>query len=80
MEYVDYDGTQRTILPKVVNPGETINVIMLINDIVNPGTYVLQIDPVLEGNEVPEDNFWFSSKGVEMIQGHVYFGECGVPE
>lgn len=80
VEYVDYDGTQRTILPKEVNPGETIKVIMLINDIVNPGKYIVQIDPVLEGNEVPEDNFWFSSKGVEMIQGPVDFIECGVTE
>lgn len=80
VDYVDYDGTQRTVLPKVVEPGETIMVIILVNDIVNPGTYVIQIDPVLEGNEIPENNFWFSSKGVEMIQGPVYFGKCGEQE
>ena len=80
VDYVDYDGTNRTLLQKDVEPGETISVIVLINDIINPGTYVIQIDPVLEGNEIPENNFWFSSKGVEMIQGPVYFGICGEQE
>ena len=80
VDYVDYDGTQRTMLQKPVEPGETIMVIVLINDIINPGNYVIQIDPVLEGNEIPENNFWFSSKGVEMIQGPVYFGNCGEQE
>ncbi len=80
VDYVDYDGTQRTVLPKPVEPGETIMVIVLINDIINPGTYVIQIDPVLEGNEIPENNFWFSSKGVGMIQGQSYFDECGKKE
>jgi len=80
VDYVDYDGTQRTVLQKEVEPGETMMVIVLVNDIVNPGTYVIQIDPVLEGNEIPENNFWFSSKGVEMIQGQVYFGKCGEQE
>ena len=77
VDFVDYDGTQRTVLPKEVSPGESITLLMLINDITNPGIYIIQIDPVLEGNEIPENNFWFSSKGVEMIQGQVFFDECG---
>ena len=76
VDFVDYDGTARSNLPHTVNPGETVSVLVLINDIENPGNYVIQIDPVIEGNENPESNFWFSSKGVEMIQGLVYFGEC----
>ncbi len=49
VDFVDYDRTARTMLPKVVNPGDTVNVLVLINDIKNPGNYVIQIDPVLEG-------------------------------
>lgn len=66
----DYDGTTRTELEKNVAPGETIKVNMLINDIKKPGNYVIQIDLVLEGK------YWFSSKGVAMIESPVYFGEC----
>jgi hypothetical protein len=76
VDYVDYDGTARSLLPDTVNPGETVTVLVLINDIKNPGNYVIQIDPVIEGNENPESNFWFSSKGVKMIEGLVYFGDC----
>jgi hypothetical protein len=75
VDFVDYDRTARTMLPKVVNPGDTVNVLVLINDIKNPGNYVIQIDPVLEGNQNPNDNFWFSSKGITMIEGLTYFGE-----
>ena len=77
VDFVDYDRTARTMLPKVVNPGDTVNVLMLINDIKNPGNYVVQIDPVLERNQNPNDNFWFSSKGITMIEGLAYFGESG---
>ncbi|MBM3707109.1 MAG: hypothetical protein FJW69_02010 [Actinobacteria bacterium] len=77
VEYANYDQTSRSSLPQPVNPGETVIVEVLINNIENEGTYVIQIDPVLEGNERPEDNFWFSSKGIEMIEGTVYFGSCG---
>jgi hypothetical protein len=77
VDFVDYDRTARTLLPKVVNPGDTVNVLVLINDIKNPGNYVIQIDPVLEGNQNPNDNFWFSSKGIAMIEGLTYFGESG---
>jgi hypothetical protein len=63
------------MLPKVVNPGDTASVLVLINDIKNPGNYVIQIDPVLEGNQNPNDNFWFSSKGISMVEGLAYFGE-----
>jgi len=75
VDFVDYDRTARTMLPKVVNPGDTVKVLVLINDIKNPGNYVIQIDPVLEGNQNPNDNFWFSSKGITMIEGLAYFGE-----
>ena len=76
VDFVDYDRTARTMLPKVVNPGDTVNVLVLINDIKNPGNYVIQIDPVLEANQNPNDNFWFSSKGITMIEGLAYFGEA----
>jgi hypothetical protein len=75
VDFVDYDRTARTMLPKVVNPGDTVNVLVLINDIKNPGNYVIQIDPVLEANQNPNDNFWFSSKGISMIEGLAYFGK-----
>ncbi|MCX6346897.1 MAG: hypothetical protein NTZ89_03005 [Actinobacteria bacterium] len=65
----DYDGTMRTELKNNVAPGETIKVDMLMNDIKQPGNYVIQIDLVLEGK------YWFSSKGVEMIESPTYFGE-----
>jgi hypothetical protein len=77
VDFVDYDRTARTMLPKVVNPGDTVNVLVLINDVKNPGNYVIQIDPVLEANQNPNDNFWFSSKGITMIEGLTYFGESG---
>ena len=66
----DYDGTVRTELKNNVAPGETIKVDMLINDIKQPGNYVIQIDLVLEGK------YWFSSKDMEMIESPTYFGEC----
>ncbi|MBM3699982.1 MAG: hypothetical protein FJW68_03555 [Actinobacteria bacterium] len=76
VDFVDYDRTARTELPGIVNPGETVSINVLINDIVNPGYYIIQIDPVIEGNTIPEDNFWFSSKGVKMIEGLSYFNSC----
>ena len=66
----DYDSTVRTELSKNVAPGETIIVDMLINDIKQPGNYVIQIDLVLEGK------YWFSSKDMEMIESPSYFAEC----
>ncbi|MCL6086858.1 MAG: hypothetical protein M1475_00435 [Actinobacteria bacterium] len=66
----DYDGTARTELEKNIAPGETAKINVLINDIKNPGNYVIQIDLVLEGK------YWFSSKGVKMIESPAYFGEC----
>ncbi len=75
VDFVDYDRTARTMLPKAVNPGDTVSVLVLVNDIKNPGNYVIQIDPVLERNKNPNDNFWFSSKGITMVEGLAYFGE-----
>jgi hypothetical protein len=76
VDYVDYDRTTRTVLPHEVQPEETVTVEVRIVDITNVGTYVIQIDPVLEGNDVSDNNFWFSSKGVTMLEGTAYFGEC----
>lgn len=76
VDYVDYDRTTRTVLPHEVKPEETVTVEVRIVDITNEGTYVIQIDPVLEGNDVPDNNFWFSSKGITMLEGTVYFGTC----
>jgi len=66
----DYDSTVRTELSNNVEPGETIKVDLLINDIKQSGNYVIQIDLVLEGK------YWFSSKEMQMIESPVYFGEC----
>jgi hypothetical protein len=74
VDFTDYDRTARTVLPHEVNPGETVTVDVLINDIKNEGTYIIQIDPVMEGSDIPENNFWFSSKGVSMLEGSVFFG------
>ncbi|MBC7333014.1 MAG: hypothetical protein H5T85_00880 [Actinobacteria bacterium] len=68
--YSEYDNTTRTPLPKDVAPGESITVEVLINDIKEKGIYVIQIDPVLEGK------FWFSAKGVPMLEGTAYFSSC----
>ncbi len=70
VEYTDYDRTARTALPCDIAPGESSEVEILINDITNEGIYVIQIDLVLEGK------FWFSSKGVSMIDGVVLFNPC----
>ena len=55
---------------KNVEPGETVKVNVLVNDVKQPGNYVLQIDLVLEGK------YWFSSKDVKMLESQTYFGEC----
>ncbi len=70
VDYSDYDQTSRTLLPDNLEPGESATVEVLINDITNKGFYVIQIDPVIEGQ------FWLSSKDVPMIQNKVYFGPC----
>jgi len=74
VDFTDYDRTARSELPHEVNPGETVTIDVLINDIKNEGTYVIQIDPVMEGSNIAENNFWFSSKGVFMLEGTAYFG------
>lgn len=71
VDFIDYDRTARSVLPQEVNPGETVAIDVLINDIKNEGNYVIQIDPVMEGN------FWFSDKGVSMLEGTAYFGPSG---
>jgi len=77
VDFTDYDRTARSVLPQEVNPGETVTIDVLINDIQNEGTYVIQIDPVMEGSNIAENNFWFSSKGVSMLEGTAYFGPSG---
>ena len=71
VDYAEYDDNARTIFPKDVEPGETVTVEVLINDVVNKGTYVVQIDLVLEGY------FWFSAKEIPVLQSNVYFSTCG---
>ncbi len=66
----DYDGSTRSVFEKYIEPGETAKIDVLVNDIKEPGNYVLQIDLVLEGK------YWFSSKGVEMLESPVFFAEC----
>jgi len=70
VDHGEYDRTTRTGLVDDLGPNETAEVIILIDDINNPGTYILQIDIVLEGK------YWFSSQGMEMIEGPVFFAEC----
>ncbi|MCL5073116.1 MAG: hypothetical protein M1308_19840 [Actinobacteria bacterium] len=77
VDFTDYDRTSRSVLPQDVKPGETVTIDVLINDIKNEGTYVIQIDPVMEGSNIAENNFWFSSKGVSMLEGTAYFGPRG---
>ncbi len=70
VNFQEYDNPTRSGLPNDLEPGETAIVEVLIDNIVNAGLYVLQIDIVLEGN------FWFSGKDVSMIEGKAYFGPC----
>jgi len=70
VDFVEYDKTARSSLPENLEPGESATIEVLINDIQNPGTYVVQIDLVLEGH------YWFSSKDVPMIEGRVFFSPC----
>lgn len=76
VDFTEYDKTIRTELLQDIRPGETATVNVEIKDILNKGTYVIQIDMVLEGNEDVANNFWFSSKGVTMIEGTAYFDTC----
>jgi len=76
VSFTEYGNTLRTVLPHDVKPGETATVNVEINDVVNKGNYVIQIDMVQEANDDPANNFWFSSKGVAMVEGHSYFGAC----
>lgn len=70
VEDFNYDNPARTSLLNNLKPGESATIEVLIIDITNKGIYVLQIDPVLEGH------FWFSSKGIPMLEGRTYFGSC----
>jgi hypothetical protein len=70
VDYSEYDKTTRTGLPNDIAPNESAEVILLIDDITNAGMYILQIDIVLEGK------YWFSSQGMEIIEGPVLFAEC----
>ena len=76
VDFTEYDKTTRTVLPHDIKPCETAIVNVEIKDVLNKGTYIIQIDMVLEGNEDVTDNFWFSSKGIVMIEGPAYFGTC----
>lgn len=66
----NYDNPTRTALEQDLKPGESATISVLVNDIEQEGDYILRIDPVLEGK------YWFSSKGVQMLEGEVYFGPC----
>jgi hypothetical protein len=76
VSFTEYDNTTRTVLPHDVKPGEIATVNVDIKDVLNKGTYVIQIDMVQEANDDAANNFWFSSKGVTMIEGTTYFGAC----
>jgi len=71
VDFVEYDKTARSVLPNNLEPGETASVDVLINDIVNPGIYVVQIDIEVKGYA------WLSSLDVPMVEGRVYFEDCG---
>ncbi len=74
VDFVEYDKTARSVLPNNLEPGETARVEVLINDIVNPGIYVVQIDIEVKGYA------WLSSLDVPMVEGRVYFEDCGPDE
>lgn len=76
VSFTEYDKTIRTVLPHDVKPGETATVNVEIKDVLNKGTYIIQIDMVQEANDDVANNFWFSSKGVTMIEGTAYFDTC----
>jgi len=76
VSFTEYDNTIRTVLPHDVKPGEIATVNVDIKDVLNKGTYVIQIDMVQEANDDAANNFWFSSKGVTMIEGTSYFDTC----
>jgi hypothetical protein len=76
VSFTEYGNTTRTVLPHDVKPGESATVNVDIKDVLNKGTYVIQIDMVQEANDDAANNFWFSSKGVTMIEGTSYFGAC----
>lgn len=65
-----YDNPTRTSLEQDLKPGETATIEVLVDNITQEGEYILRIDPVLEGK------YWFSTKGVEMLEGETYFGPC----
>jgi len=71
VDFVEYDKTARSLLPNNLEPGETAKVDVLINDITNPGIYVVQIDIEVKGYA------WLSSLDVHMVEGRVYFEDCG---
>ena len=60
----------RTTLPDNLEPGESTFVEVLVDAVNEEGTYVLQIDPVIEGFD------YLSNREVEMLQGKVYFYSC----
>jgi hypothetical protein len=75
VDYSDYDNTNRTLLANNVEPGESVTIEVLINDITHKGNYVIQIDLVLEGI------CWFSAKEIPMLEGKAYLSSCtGQPE
>jgi hypothetical protein len=71
VDFVEYDKTARSMLPNDLEPGETARVDVLINDIINPGMYVVQIDVEVKGYA------WLSSLDLPMVEGLVYFEDCG---
>jgi hypothetical protein len=60
----------RTSLPDNLEPGESTFVEVLVNAVTEEGTYILQIDPVIEGFD------YLSNRDVQMLQGKVYFYSC----
>jgi hypothetical protein len=60
----------RTPLPNDLEPDESALVDVLINAVTEEGTYILQIDPVIEGFD------YLSNREVEMLQAKVYFSSC----
>jgi hypothetical protein len=70
VDFSEYDKTARSALPEKLEPGDSAEVLVLINDITEPGTYVVQIDLALEGH------WWFSSKDIPILEERVYFNSC----
>ena len=70
-EFVGHDGVSFTELPRDINPGETISLTVLIDEIFLEGNYKIAIDLFIEGY------YWFSQKNVPVLEKEIVFTSKG---